>query len=285
MEQDKLLPRLGEIIYWDFKQKTWELEVLNEIAEVVNIDIRFQPMRFSDILKQAIATSNYEGYDIIVRNTGNKYFIGIVGIKDDITIKHSIVIETKNEVITQWKAPDLIKDLSTTIRNNINSWYKKIDAVYLSNKILKFINLISVRLRDRGGVYFIPQKFVPQIDKLEDFLTEIQGVKFNRIGLIDETRTRNEIYSIMINETNELIKGINDYIKETKQEKKRLRTDGYNTRIQELTNMRIRLQNILASINISMENLKKELDEVENNLISFKLEYNGENEFLKEEQK
>lgn len=270
-------PRMGEIIYWEFKDGfTWNLQTLLDLVEQFKIEFNFQPLSYMERLVNVLnRAEKWKEYDLIWRSKGNDVYVGLVNISNGIEIKNTITITFGKDDTPRWSIKTGMEELAQRLADEIQRWAFLIDVQVFSKQLVSYIMCMGMRLRKRGGFYFVPEKKREKIDHLEDFIKECGGITLGRIGLIDEERSRNEIATVLKEEVEEFVANIRKYISEM-QGGKRFRNDGYDTRLAELYSMRNKVQFILNAIGVSAELLKSQLDVVEEEMVTMKLKKEAE---------
>jgi vacuolar-type H+-ATPase subunit I/STV1 len=164
--------------------------------------------------------------------------------------------------------------LKETVAEQITFWEKHIDTGYMSKLIMTVLDRSDyIRFRDRGGFYFVLEKYRENINRLERFIQSVGGIELGRIGLVDEENVRNMIVDIFVQEANELQLQVNQYLEEVKSgEIKRIRKDGIETRLNELKKLREKMQRILETIDRERKDLEVSLENFEKELVMLTLE-------------
>lgn len=271
-------PKLGEIIYWNFgKGKFYSYVQVMSLLDELELDLEIKPnSKYDSCIKVLEGELKWENFDIIWRREKKMIFVGIVNVQDGIHVDNILWIQfTRKDFVEKMETKLLNSQynrLLEYIREKIARYQESVDRGQLSVALAKYFSDIGIRLRARGGIYWVLNNRIQKVDKVENFLKQVDNeIKLNRIGIVDEERTRQEIFALWKEEVQRITEEIRQYINELRDGTK-FRADGYYSRLDEIKKAREKTRKLVEELGMEQQKLEEELIEVESELVKIELE-------------
>lgn len=280
----KKFPKLGEIISWDFgNERLYNYDYVMSQLNELGLDLEIKPnSKYDSCIKILQADLKWGNFDIIWRREQKTIFVGIVNVQDGIHVDNILRFRFSRKNFVEKMETELLNpqynELLEYIKEKIVRYQESVDREQLSISLARYFSGIGIRIRARGGIYWVLSDRLQDVDKVEEFLRRVDsGIKLNRIGIVDEERTRQEIFALWRDEVEQIVEGIRGYIKELRDGAK-FRQDGYYNRLDEVKKARDKTRKLVEELGIEQQRLEEELIEVESELVKIELEKSSKEE-------
>jgi hypothetical protein len=261
----------GWIVYWNYSSKRLLSESLKESPVDLKKYLLSQTPRdyFEDVLMELKKVSNTDLMWRVQQNEkGWIFHIGKVKIKGKLKVlPYAVEINNNRDVSIIDMPSSLAKKilkLNEMMRNTEN-------ASWIMTLVIKYImkELMALRMRRDGGIYFIPAVYKDKLETLINFLSQL-GYETYKIPVLDEQGTREAIWNILKEEVKEIEKEISSYIDDLNKGM-RFNEKGFETRLENLKEYRKKLKTYTQFGEEAIKSLKNTLEKLEEEMVIIRL--------------
>jgi len=160
------------------------------------------------------------------------------------------------------------------IRERFNKCKNLYFKQHLSNSLIGYIlrDLKGLRLRQSGGVYFVPKTQKEKLDRALEAYEKL-GFVVTCLGLLEDSKLVTEIGRIVKDAVSELEKNVREFREKfDRGELKRLRRDGIETREENIEMLMSVIEENKYLLGEAVENYKKLLEELRDLIVDIKME-------------
>lgn len=241
----RIFPVAGWFLYWDCPSRrvSWSDVVSHEIGKKF---VRSSGRKFVEDVLEAVKEVEdivwrvQRGFDKARSETFWRFYIGRVKVRNELKVSpfNLVVYSSRDYVFEDGRFPQKLKQVFEAKAREYRDSEK---ASWISWQVVRHIiyDLAGLRVRQEGGIYFVLEKFADEVDAVERFLKALD-FSFNRIGVVDEAKTRECLFRVLEDEVNRVEKEISEYIERVR-EGMRLSRSGFERRYNELKAQREKL--------------------------------------------
>jgi hypothetical protein len=263
----KGLKIIGYFVWWSIAGVKVERDKFRKMVEKVGLDFEVPKvcMRSAFLMAKREVKSRAHGNRVLIRNIkkGDEHKIALVDEKlDEVHAKlgytHSATMffDQKTYEIrcdNAHRAFDMVKEKYDEYKVFINSY----DIRVILMKIIAPLNKISVR--DKGGMYFIPDKYSDVVDKLEKLLDMLDGKCYLQVvPIIDTKQAKNTIYRSFIEELHQKI----DKFKTELDKEKFTSNKGWESQLKRFEEMKSKIKFYTSALKFGAEDINDKLKEL-----------------------
>ncbi len=226
------LPTIGSVTWWAIREVQIRREEMKALFQEIDIPEGWLPPEITNYnaFKKAINKiqpgSKYMFRDIL--HSPEKTVWGVVKEEKQV-VAETLDYNVSNKLIL-WGDGRLEVENPTFPADIIGNYYSHFKETYVSQDIRKMLldviqdHFYSTAIREAGGVYFILDKFTPELEKLEQLIPKISPLsKLYILGIVDAEKTKNLVFSVFKEEIQqqivELFKECNEIDTESVQER------------------------------------------------------------------